>query len=790
MTTLTRITLLCLCVTMGVGLAMCVALSTTNPTEADDPNVPGDTHPLDCHDVVCRSTAPDDECRHDEAVDAQQHDEPQQIVARSTAAETIRGPQVEEPRPQPRAAITAIEPRVEPAISRPRIEMLIPSGEPGMNAPLPGQMLMPGVPMHSPMSMGMMAPPGPMVASPYPAHAYQLAPSQPDNQLLKAFEYLVNRLGPPTEVPQPQPYGADVGQATVADEPPVESEPVFRPASSSTSLLADSVTGEGDGELMMRFQNDDIRDVLQALAAAGNLNILAGTSVQGTVSATLNGVDIDSALEAILKSTGYVARREGSFIYVGTPQEFATMEQSLDTVGTRVYRPNYVTAAELYTLITPLLTADTGVVSVSTPAEMGIAADATLAGGDNFSGGDVVLVRDYEAVLAQVDQVVVEVDVRPMQVAIEAMILSVRLDDGFEFGVDFELLRDNDNIRLGVGEPLQTLAGFSFDGGLKFGFLDSSLGAFINALETVGDTNVIATPRLMVLNKQRAEILIGDELGYVSTTMTETSSSQSVEFLEVGAQLRLRPFISSDGLIRMEIHPELSSGSVEVREGFTLPNKETTQVTTNVMARDGCTMIIGGLIREELQTTSTQVPLFGSLPGIGVAFRHKEETIERREIIVLITPHIIYEPEACEEGEHAACEFHRRQDTYAEKMSPLGKRSIGRRYFYMAQEAWAAGDRRRALRLAEMAVYFDPMDRATIDLRASIWNYDQNGEHTLGGLQAGPTAVLPLDGDVIEPWILDDLEREPTVLPATPLHPFDPGMPGRHRDIQRPRSLQ
>ena len=104
----------------------------------------------------------------------------------------------------------------------------------------------------------------------------------------------------------------------------------------------------------------------------------------------------------------------------------------------------------------------------------------------------------------------------------------------------------------------------------------------------------------MVLNKHRAEILIGEELGYVSTTITETSSSQSVEFLELGAQLRLRPFISTDGLIRMEVHPELSDGSVEAKSGFTLPNKEVTQVTTNIMVRDGCTVVIGGLMREQL----------------------------------------------------------------------------------------------------------------------------------------------------------------------------------------------
>ena len=623
---------------------------------------------------------------------------------------------------------------------------------------------------------------GPIVAEAYPRRTYQVHPEAPDSRMLQLLEYLKGQIAPESP-PAPMPPVDPTEQAVAAAESrqeAAEADKADRPVRPRNEITR-SASGEGDGDLSIHFQNTDIREVLESLSEQGNLNILASNSVQGNVSATLNGVDVDSALDAILRSTGYIARREGKFIYVGNPKDFETLEQSLDTIGTRVYRPNYVTANELQTLIQPLMTAQVGVVSVSSPAETGIGADATNTGGDAFAGGEVVLVRDYEAVLHEVDQVVAEIDVRPLQVAIEAMILSVKLDDGNDFGVNFELLRNNPNLKLGWGTPLDTLASLKFDkGGLKFGFLDSNLGAFLNALESIGDTNVIATPRLMVLNKHRAEILIGEKLGYVSTTMTETSSTQSVEFLEVGTQLQLRPFISSDGMIRMEIHPELSTGSVEVDQNFTLPNKETTEVTTNIMVRDGCTVVIGGLIREEMQTTSKQVPLFGSLPLVGPAFQSKTETLQRREILVLITPRIVYEPETCEEGDRGACEFHRRQAVYAEKMSPLGKRHIARRYFRLAQNAWADGDRDTALRFAEMSVHFDPLNRAAIELRSNIWLGTRGGEHTLAG---------PLDGAAIAPWLLDDLQREPAP-PSKPLHPLDPGQPGRHKNIERPRSFQ
>ena len=454
--------------------------------------------------------------------------------------------------------------------------------------------------------------------------------------------------------------------------------------------------------------------------------------MQGKVSASLNGVDVDTALSAILRSTGFVARHDGPFIYVGKPQDFKDMEQAADTIATRVYHINYVRSSDIQALVTPLLTPGAGSISITAPASEGIAPDNTKAGGNQFAGGEAIVVRDYMAVLDEIDQVISEVDRRPAQVAIEAMILRVTLHDEYKFGVDFELLRQNPDVRLATGSPLPNVGNLDFnEGGLKFAFLNGSTNAFIDALETIGDTNVIASPRLMCIDKARAEILIGQQLGYVNQTITETATAQNVQFLEVGAQLRLRPFISSDGLIRMEVHPELSTGQVKVVEGFTLPDKDLTQVTTNIMVPDGATMIIGGLMREDLSTDTSQVPLFGSLPGIGFLFRHKKETTQKEEIIVLITPHIVCDAEAACEGDKSAAEFHRRQAVYADQMSHIAKRYLGRRYYRLAQAAWARRDQQAALRFIDLAIQFDPMNRAAIELRVDIWNGNLVGDHTL-----------------------------------------------------------
>ncbi len=565
----------------------------------------------------------------------------------------------------------------------------------------------------------------PVEASPAPAPV-EMAPVPPSPS---AADETINRLKDFLE-------GAKAGaafhaQTNVQPTPPPVAPPANAPANDAGQLPApESIPApppakisrdEGDDHLSINVQNSDIREVLELLSHQGGLNILASKSVTGNVTATLNGVDIDTALHAILKSTGYVARREKNIIYVGTPADFQAMDQTQDRLVTRVYRPNYVKAADLQALILPMLTPEIGRATVSAPAEIDIPADQTKTGGNGFADSDVVIVRDFEAVMAQVDQIFCEVDVKPKQVSIEAMILSVKLSDEYRMGIDFALLRNDANMRLISGKPINGLANIDLtDGGLHFAFLDDSTGVFINALEKIGDTNVIASPRLMCLNKQRAEIQIGEELGYISTTVTETTAVETVNFMDVGTLLRLRPYITDDGQIRMELHPELSTGVVQDVGGQTIPNKTVTQVTTNVICPDGATIIIGGLIREDLQSNIEQVPWLGSLPYLGPAFRRKTEKVDRDEIIVLITPRIVSEPMMTDEAVKYGNEFTERQAVYFDKMSPLGRRNIGQHWLRKARAAFAAAEYGVAMRQVNMAIHFDPVNRDAINLRNEI----------------------------------------------------------------------
>ncbi len=608
----------------------------------------------------------------------------------------------------------------------------------------------------------------------------------------------------PTPAPAPQTNNAP------ADTLPPKTDDTAAEEHKAT-ITAVPGSGSGGEHLMINIQNEDIRSVLEALSEQGELNILPSANVQGDVSAVLKDVDVNTALDAILRSTGFVAKREGKFIYVGTAADFDAMRMSLDTIGTRIFRPNYVTAKDLMTLLTPLVSAGVGKISITAPSEIGIQSDANKAGGNTFASNEAVLVQDYEGVLLELEQVVLEIDKQPMQVSIEAMILSVDLNDNYQFGINLEAFQAGQAARLGIGTPRTAplngtgqsdgstgadLGAVTFtNGGLQFAYLNGNIGAFINAVETIGDTNVIATPKLLCLNKQRAEILIGAQYGYVNSTVTQTFTTQSVQFLEVGAALRIRPFIGTDGMIRMEIHPELSTGQVVVSGNFTLPQKQLTQVTTNVMCRDGCTVVLGGLMREDLETATTQVPVLGSIPYIGPFFRSVNETIVRREIMVLVTPRIIYEPDASRKAEKEGNAFVRRQQVVADHLSPYNRYDMSRRYTQKAEAALKAGDPKKAAHLLNLAMVFDPQNMTAQQLRSDLEKEVPPPAVRAGVALPATRSNMPapgtahphvpppppgdghaVDGEQVAPWLLDDLQgkgmtpivpiKAPTLFPA------------------------
>jgi Flp pilus assembly secretin CpaC len=226
-------------------------------------------------------------------------------------------------------------------------------------------------------------------------------------------------------------------------------------------------------------------------------------------------------------------------------------------------------------------------------------------------------------------------------VLIEAKILEIALGDSVSFGVDWEKTFE-------AGNYAGTMSTKSFalpentEGAQGF-FLDvfknnQKLKANLDALESRSDLNVLATPKILAVDGKSAEILIGGRLGYYVVTTTETSTLQNVEFLDTGTQLKITPHISKEGKILMEIHPEVSDGTIDA---LGLPSTRTTEVTTSVLAEHGDTIFIGGLIRQAKEKNRKKIPLLGSIPLIGSFFGRTEDKEAKSEIIILITPYVV-----------------------------------------------------------------------------------------------------------------------------------------------------
>jgi len=413
------------------------------------------------------------------------------------------------------------------------------------------------------------------------------------------------------------------------------------------------------GLITLHVQGADLRSLLQLLSNSSKTNIIATKEVQGKVTASLYDVTFTEALDAVLKSAGFVYTRKGNFIHVMTPKQAEDIAAAQRAMTVTVFRLNYITAKDAQALIVPAMSKE-GTVSVTPEALKSVAPSSEETGGNDLASDDVLVVKDYPENLEKVTAILREVDVRPQQVIIEATILRATLDERNALGIDFDAFSGVDFRTMGsastdlstithTGLPAanfdQTTGRFRTDlrggvpaGGLSIGLISNKIAFFVRALEQVTDVAVLANPKLLIMNKQRGEVLVGNRSGYLTTNVTETSTTQTVEFLETGTKLVVRPYISSDGYVRLEIHPEDSDGSVDANG---LPSEETTECTSNVLIKDGHTIVIGGLFRERTSNSRAQVPGLGNLPIVGNLFRRRNEQTDREEIIILITPHII-----------------------------------------------------------------------------------------------------------------------------------------------------
>ena len=550
----------------------------------------------------------------------------------------------------------------------------------------------------------------------------------------------------------------------------------------SNSELEVSASGK------LKFINFDkencksINDALRVLGALYKKNIVPSSNVDGPLTIRrLYDVRFEQALDAIL-GYGFKYVQEGNFIKVYTAEEYKKIKTDPERKIYKVFTIYYISAAEAKSLITPVLSSDAQI-QVSSPAETGISGGAGVSstgggaldsgggGGDSLALHDTIVVYDYPEKIEKASEVIKSIDIRPKQVLVEATILSALLTEGMELGVDLNLLGgvhlDGTSTTVEVGgsnaaaletittSPIEQIAagvsgsaletsGFATVGGkgLRIGVRSGEVTAFITALESVTDTTVLANPKILAVNKQQGSVLIGRNLGYRSSTTISTggiATEGEVKFLQTGTQLVFRPYIGNDGYIRMDIYPKDSSAEID-NDG--VPQETTAELSTNILVKDGETIVIGGLFRDVVVTSRSQIPLLGDLPLVGGFFRSTSDSTRREEVIVLLTPHIIEEPEETN-SDTRVDDVRRKRFGAKDELQWAGKARLAEDRYAKAARYYVEGDTEAAMKELGYVLELRPTYLEAIRLKERII-----------------AETNPDELDNIERIMLGDIERE------------------------------
>ncbi|MBU2436475.1 MAG: hypothetical protein KKE55_02100, partial [Candidatus Omnitrophica bacterium] len=269
-----------------------------------------------------------------------------------------------------------------------------------------------------------------------------------------------------------------------------------------------------------------------------------------------------------------------------------------------------------------------------------------------------VIVRALSDRLKEAGEIIRKLDKKTKQVLIEARIFKLTLNPRFDMGIDWqkafsksskEALRSLSLVgSFPIASGISTAAALGTVGKFSAGNIsEDEFAVEVKALKQVSKVTLLANPRITVANKEEANIHIGDKLAYVTTTtttgQTTSTTAEAVSFVDVGIKLNVIPIINDEGFVTLKIKPEISSktGDYTTPTGNAIPLINTTQAETTVVVKDGTTIIIGGLRKNENSHTSKGIPLLMDIPVLGSLFKSKSDSLTKTEIVIFIKPQVI-----------------------------------------------------------------------------------------------------------------------------------------------------
>jgi type IV pilus assembly protein PilQ len=469
-----------------------------------------------------------------------------------------------------------------------------------------------------------------------------------------------------------------------------QTDPVVTPAAAP----ADTPVAAGDGLVTLNADDTLIAQILNAFSRQTGRSIVVGPDVTGRATVRLTGVPWEAALEAILKPFGYGHYDAGN----------ATVVCGTDVLVPRLFTLKYMDAGDVEDLVRTVMSPRGKFSKVVARGQSWSAATegggTSLAGGTtmgkrqrsvenkDLTKTKTILVTDISAALDQVGLLLEKVDRVPSQILIEARFLEasprVLRDVGVEFGTGANGVTTPGGQSLGVsqggdayGIKGQQVSGgvapgnfspfsapsmngtYPFNAGLNLAFQrlsDAQFQVLLHLLQENASVNVLSAPRILTLNNQEASIIVGtkypiinsDASGGQGTTATITTSLRGYE--DIGIQLNVLPQICDGNFISMVVRPSVreqigsKSGktvSGEITALTEYPVISTREAETQVIVRDGQTIVIGGLLKDKQSTSTIKVPILGDIPLLGALFRRQTDQSEKIDLLIFLTASIV-----------------------------------------------------------------------------------------------------------------------------------------------------
>jgi type IV pilus assembly protein PilQ len=408
--------------------------------------------------------------------------------------------------------------------------------------------------------------------------------------------------------------------------------------------------------ITVTFQEADIRDVLASIAEFAGRSIVPGFGVEGTVTATIRDQPWDVALRTILDAYGYAAQELSSGIIQVDKIENLQKRRTEEPLVTRTFRINYVPAEEIEKTLQPLKS-DRGKISFN-------------------ASTNTLIVTEVASVMPEIEQMIQRLDVRTPQVTIEAKIIFVNRTKAQELGFTYDLKdRGRNSINRLVGVPdgaggvdntnVVSLTGNSVAAlgnanvrvqGPQLEAITSlvlgrfTLVTFIDALQSMELSDVQAAPVITTLDNQEAQIKVGEKTPIRVVDLATPGGAAgggggvaapraTAQLVETGIILRVTPHITADGRVLMQIHAERSNAQLAATDIGV--NFQEQIGETRLMVRDGETAVIGGLTVTETGTTRAGIPFLMDLPVVGALFRTDRTREQKRDLLIMVTPHVV-----------------------------------------------------------------------------------------------------------------------------------------------------